>query len=268
MKFKKLTAIVSLIIIIVFYYGIKVYTYYSPATYYPTFHTKQHNDDTIRIAYIGDSWALGHQYHKCIISQTLTGILNIPVKTESYGIGGLTSKEIYNALFELEQFNLFMKNGYNYCIVSAGINDTHKKMSKTYYKNSMNCIIQFLIANNIYPIIIEIPDYNIYQAYDNQEVYKKIIQRFSMFVNNTEMDCKQQFRNALDEIIKEKKYESMVSVIPFKSWNKDYNKDLNTIYNNDQVHLNERGYQLLDSVIVKEIYKDYLRHKYKSFSQE
>ena len=168
--------------------------------------------------------------------------LNIPVKTESYGFGGLTSKKIYNALFELERFKMFMKNGYHYCIVSAGINDTYKKMSKSYYKTSMNCIIRFLIDNRIFPIILEIPDYNIYQAYNNQKKYKKIIQRFSMFVNSTEMDCKQQFRNALNEEIKEKRYGNMLSIIPFKSWNKDYNKDLETIYNIDQVHLNERGY--------------------------
>ena len=267
MKFQKLI-IASLIIMIGIYYGIKCHTYYSPATYHPTYHTKQHNNDTIRIAYIGDSWALGHQYHKCNLSQILTDSLSFPVKTESFGIGGLTSKEIYNALFELEQFKKFMKNGYNFCIVSAGINDTHKKMSKSYYKSSMKLIINFLIANHIYPIIIEIPDYNIYQAYNNQELYKRIIQRFSMLVNSTEMDCKQQFRNALDEIIKEKRYEEMVSVIPFKSWNKDYFKDLETIYNNDQIHLNERGYQILDSVIAKEICKDYVRFKHKSFSQE
>ena len=194
--------------------------------------------------------------------------LNIPVKTESYGFGGLTSKKIYNALFELERFKMFMKNGYHYCIVSAGINDTYKKMSKSYYKTSMNCIIRFLIDNRIFPIILEIPDYNIYQAYNNQKKYKKIIQRFSMFVNSTEMDCKQQFRNALNEVIKEKRYGNMLSIIPFKSWNKDYNKDLETIYNIDQVHLNERGYQLLDSVIAKEIYKDYVHHKNKSFTQE
>ena len=161
-----------------------------------------------------------------------------------------------------------MNNGYHYCIVSAGINDTNKKMSKSYYKNSMNCIIRFLIDNHIYPIILEIPDYNIYQTHNNQELYKKIIQNFSMFVNSTEINCKQQFRDALNELIKEKRYENMVSIIPFKSWNKDYFKDLETIYNNDQVHLNERGYQLLDSVIAKEICKNYVCHKHKSFAQE
>ena len=267
MRFIKLI-ILSITIIIGIYYGIKCYVYYSPATYRPTYHTKQHNEDTIRIAYIGDSWAIGHRYHKCNLSQTLTDILKIPVKTESYGIGGLTSKEIYNALFELEQFKIFMEKGYNYCVVSAGINDTHKKMSKSYYKNSMNLIISFLIANHIYPIILEIPDYNIYQTYNNQELYKRIIQRFSMFINSTKMNCKQQFRDALDELIKEKKYENALNVIPFKSWNKDYLKDLKTIYNDDQVHLNERGYRLLDSVIAKEICEDYVCHKHKSFAQE
>ena len=266
MKYIKL--IISLIVIIGIYFCIKCYIYFSPATYYTTYNIKQHYDDTIRIAFIGDSWAMGHQYHKCILPQILTEKLKIPIKTESYGIGGLTSKEIYIALFEVEQFKMFMKKGYNYCIVSAGINDTHKKMSKLYYKNNMNCIIRFLIANRIYPIILEIPDYNIYQAYNNQELYMKIIQNFSMFVNSTNLNCKQQFRDALNELIKEKKYENAVNVIPFKSWNKDYLKDLETIYDINQIHLNERGYKLLDSVIAKEICDNYVYHKKLSFAQE
>lgn len=256
MKYK-LLFFISFIIIISIYYGSKLYTYYSPAKKLAIYQTIQHNNDTLRIAFIGDSWALGHQYHKCLIPQILTESITRPVCVESYGIGGLTSKEIYKALFEIDNFRNFMKNGYDYCIISAGINDTHKKMSTSYYQNSMDCIIRFLLTNNIHPIILEIPDYNILKVYDAQEIRKKIIRRFSMFVNNTRMDCKQQFRDALDEMIRENEYQNEVSIIRYKSWNDNYSKDLGTFYNSDQVHLNEGGFQILDSAIAHEIYKHY-----------
>lgn len=256
MKYK-LLIILSFIIIFFIHYGSQLYTYYSPAEELSIYQTTQHHDDTLRIAFIGDSWALGHQYHKCHIPQILTDSIKHPIRVESFGIGGLTSKEIYNALFEIEDFRNFMKNGYDYCVISAGINDTHKKMSTSYYQNSMECIIRFLLTNHIHPIILEIPDYNILQVYDAQEINKKIIRRFSMFVNSTRMDCKQPFREALDEMMRENDYQNEVSIIRYKSWNNNYKKDLKELYISDQVHLNDIGYTVLDSVISKEIYKHY-----------
>ena len=67
------------------------------------------------------------------------------------------------------------------------------------------------------------------------------------------MDCKQLYRNALDDLIQEKDYQDKVSIIRYKSWNKDYFKDLETLYLSDGVHLNDYGYAILDSIIAKEI---------------
>lgn len=74
-----------------------------------------------------------------------------------------------------------------------------------------------------------------------------------MFVNMTNIDCKQDFRNALDKLIEDKGYQGQISVIRYKTWNKDYEKDLNKLYIDDQMHLNESGYTALDSVIAKKI---------------
>lgn len=229
--------------------------YYSPAKEKTVYRTIQHHDDTIRIAYIGDSWAFGHQHHSCVIAQFIEDSLHGPVTVESRGIGGLTSKDIYNALFETGSLKQFMKKGYNYCFISAGINDTYKKMSTSYYQKSMECIIEFLLANNIHPVIQEIPDYNIVKVYHKQKTSKKLIRQLSMVINNTPLDCKQQFRDALDELIREKGYQDKISIVRYKTWNNDYANDLINLYIDDQMHLNERGYQLLDSVIAKEIVK-------------
>ena len=142
---------------------------------------------------------------------------------------------------------------YKYCYVSAGINDTYKKMSTSYYQQSIDDIIQFLLFNHIHPIIQEIPDYDIIMSFEKQKTSKKLLRRLSMMINNIPLDCKQIYRNALDELILEKNYENKVSIVRYKSWNENGKKDLNTLYRNDRLHLNDRGYTALDSAIAKEI---------------
>ena len=117
----------------------------------------------------------------------------------------------------------------------------------------MDCIVLFLLTNNIHPIIQEIPDYNISKAYTNQKFNKKILRHLSMVVNGTPLDCKQQFRDALDELITEKGYQDKVSIIRYKTWNNDYANDLIHLYVSNQMHLNKHGYHVLDSIIATEI---------------
>ena len=258
MKYKLfflLIAFITLSIVL----GIKLHSYYAPAEKLPIYKTMQYSDDTLRIAYIGDSWAFRHQFHQCKIKKIIECKLHCPVVVNSYGIGGLTSKEIYHALFKSDSFKHFIEKGYDYCFISAGINDTYKKMSTSYYKKSMDCIIEFLLVNQIHPIIQEIPDYNITKAYENQKTEKKILRQVSMLINRTDLDCKQKFRNTLNELIKEKEYQEKVSVVQFKTWNKSYKNDLKELYIEDQMHLNEKGYSVLDNVIANEIIKHILK---------
>ena len=207
--------------------------YYAPPRYRQPYQTG-FPDDTLRIAYIGDSWAFMHKNHDCLITNILENTIHRPLKVHSYGICGLTSKEIYNNLFDNRDFkSFFQKRKYDYCYISAGINDTFKKMSTSYYQKSMDGIILFLLTNNIHPIIQEIPDYNISKAYTNQKFNKKILRYLSMVVNST--------------------YQDKVSIIRYKAWNNDYANDLIHLYVSDQMHLNEHGYHILDSIIATEI---------------
>ena len=254
MKHKRL--VISLILLgcvftIVYYGG---YRYYAPPRLRTPYQLSNNNDDTIRIAYIGDSWAFMHKDHKCKISKLLCDTLHRPVKVHSYGICGLTSKEIYENIFDNNDFKHFLqKREYGFCFISAGINDTYKKMSTTYYQQSMDGIVRFLLANNIHPIILEIPDYNIQECFDRQKTSRRALRRLSMFVNNTPIDCKQQFRNVLDELINERKYNNQVGIVRYKSWNRNYENDQKNLYLDDGLHLNDKGYQTLDSVIVAQI---------------
>lgn len=74
-----------------------------------------------------------------------------------------------------------------------------------------------------------------------------------MFINNQPIDCKQIFRDALEELILEKDYQDKVSIIRYQTWNNNYYDDLNKLYQDDGLHLNKQGYIKLDSIIAKEI---------------
>ena len=74
-----------------------------------------------------------------------------------------------------------------------------------------------------------------------------------MFINDTDLDCKQQFRDALDELIQAKGYQDKVTVIRYKSWNKSFENDLKELYIEDKMHLNDKGYVVLDTAIANEI---------------
>ncbi len=215
------------------------------------------NIDTLCIAYIGDSWAAMHNNGQ-IIEQYIYDKIHRPVKVYSFGICGLTSKEIYESFFDHPKFKAFLQErGYQYCFISAGINDTYKKMSTNYYQRSMGAIIHFFVANRIHPVLLEIPDYDIKKAYQRQQTSKKFLRKLSMLINRMPLDCKQTFRSALLDFIAVKDYQDKTSIIKYTSWNGKYRQDQEQLYLSDGMHLNENGYARLDSAIALTITNHY-----------
>ena len=127
------------------------------------------------------------------------------------------------------------------------------KMTRAYFKESINFIIQHLLSNHIHPIIIEIPDYDIEKAYRNLKLHRKIQTRLSMLITNTSMNCKQEFRDILNLAIKEHDYDNHATIIRYKEWNNNIEEDLENLYQPDGVHLNDKGYKKLDSCIAQHI---------------
>lgn len=233
------------------------YKYYSAPRQRKAYITHMyHNNDTVNIAFIGDSWAFLHNGHSCKIADYLEKKIHKPVRVYSFGINGLTSKEIYESMYENEDLRHFIQQKpYNYCYISAGINDTYKKMSTSYYKQSINCIIQLLLENHIHPIIQEIPDYDIYKAFDRQKQLRKVLRHISSYINDCPLDCKDLYRNSLKALIIEKNYKDKVSVLQYQVWNNNYKQDQQELYLPDGMHLNECGYSALDRAIATEITK-------------
>lgn len=233
--------------------GLAFYNYYIPPTERKAYMIPRHHDDTLRIAYLGDSWAAMHKEHECVIAQMVEDSINRPVKVSSFGIHGKTSKEIYDNLFDNMDMRHFIMQGFDYCFISAGINDTYKKMSTDYYMISMDYMIRFMLTNHISPIILEIPDYNISKAYDRQQTVRKNLRKISTLITGTQMDCKQVFRKALEDLISNNNYRHKISVIKYQEWNSNYNEDLRSYYVSDGMHLNQTGYLRLDSCIAQHI---------------
>ena len=233
--------------------GHAIYQYYTPPTEREAYIIPRHHDDTLRIAYIGDSWAAMHKEHECIIARMIEDSIHRPVKVSSFGIHGKTSKEIYENLFDNQNMRHFMMQGYEFCFISAGINDTYKKMSATYYGKSMNYIIRFMLTNHIHPIILDIPDYDIVKSYDRQQSDRKLLRKISMVITGSQMDCKQRFRNTLAELVTSFKESNQISILNYQEWNNDYYNDIKKYYLGDGMHLNKLGYAKLDSCIAKHI---------------
>lgn len=242
------------IIILILGYG--MYYYYAPPKERKPYTIERSNDDTIRVAYIGDSWAFYHQPHDRDMSIMLSNKLNCPAIVTSLGFSGRSSKEIYLYMFDNPEMISFLSKGYDFCFVAVGINDANKKMSAQYYKQSMACIIDFLLANKIRPIILEIPDYDIERMYRWEIPSRKLLRPFSMLVTGTPINCKEKYRQAFNILIREKNYGNKISIIRYKSWNSNFSEDLNNLYNKDGIHLNEKGYAKLDSCLCNTIYAD------------
>lgn len=254
---KKYYTIFLLIGFICFIIAKQIHKYYAaPNQMQPYVFQRFIKNDTVNIAFIGDSWAFLHNGHSCKIADYLEKKIHKPVRVYSFGINGLTSKEIYESMYENEDLRHFIQQKpYNYCYISAGINDTYKKMSTSYYKQSINCIIQLLLENHIHPIIQEIPDYDIYKAFDRQKQLKKVLRHISSYINDCPLDCKDLYRNSLNALIIEKNYKDKVSVLQYQEWNNNYQQDQQELYLPDGMHLNECGYSALDRAIATEITK-------------
>lgn len=244
-----LFALFSLCCIVI---GYAFYNYYTPPTERKAYIIPYYNDDTLRVAYIGDSWAAMHKEYDCILAQIIEDSIHRPVKVSSFGIHGKTSKEIYESLFESQSMHSFMMHGYDYCFISAGINDTYKKMNTNYYKKSMDHLIRFLLTNHIHPIILDIPDYDIVKACERQRTAKKVLRKISTFITGSQTDCKQTFRSALSDLINENN-EWRINILKYQEWNNDYQNDLKSYYLSDGMHLNKKGYARLDSCIALHI---------------
>lgn len=250
---RRIVLIICVVIVILGFIIIKSTPYFSPAVKQEGLKVARHTDDTIRIAYIGDSWAEGHKAVDCEIDSLVGMATGRSVNVKTVGISGLTSKNIYYGIFRNDSFKDVIEWGPDYCFVLAGINDSDRKMGKYYYKENMRLIIELLLDNNIVPIVLEIPSYDIKFSFERRNRQTKVLYLLSMLVTWSKMDCIEDYRNAYWKLIDEKKWNKHVISIRHDEWNPNGYMDSRKLYDEGRMHLNEKGYHVLDSCIASKI---------------
>jgi len=234
----------------------------------------QHDDDTLRVVMIGDSWVYFHQTLRrdSVLEVKLENELgNKKVKLIAKGKGGTVSGEIYQYMSAertmAKEYDLnnclqeIIETGPDYCIISAGINDARQRRGKNYYVKNYMQIIRLLLANNIRPVVMEIPDAYVDEYYEENTLYIQLKARICMHLLKTNLYGVDDYRQALkDSLVAHHLMDSML-YIPATSWNPNGWLDKRDIYTDDHFHLNLKGYEILDSTFAVEIVKDYLARK-------
>ena len=134
---RRILAGVGMIIMVAltYFYFIPEYIhYYVPEELPPYTIRKVHHDDTLRIAFIGDSWA---DYHTILSGDTMMTnaarrIYHKPIKTVTRGKKGALSKEVYFFMYssKTEEHSYepdrctqpLIEDHPDYCVIFAGIN--------------------------------------------------------------------------------------------------------------------------------------------------
>jgi lysophospholipase L1-like esterase len=210
-------------------------------------------NDTLKIAFIGDSWAAYHHDYdkelKIIFSQK-----GLPAHVFSVGNVGAKSHEIYERMFSTTKPVLMERP--NYCVISAGINDAVAKLGKEYYVHHYMLILQQLLKLGIRPVVLEMPEVNYRAVADREPWTMRIRHILSSLLTGSELYGFDSYKTALIQAIKKTDMQSSIIYISADSWNAAGYQDKRGLYLSDEIHLNAKGYAVLDSCIASEILKD------------
>ena len=229
-----------------------------------------HKDDTLRIAFIGDSWA---DYHTLLSGDTMVvnsakRIFIHPVKTQTRGKKGALSKEVYYFMYSDKTIEHsyepdrciqpLIEEHPNYCVIFAGINDVTYLRPTSYYAENMRLIIRLLLHNDIRPVVMEIPIVNFTEPMQRKRFRERWFYRIRSILMGTQNNQGSDYQNALKEMLAKTGLQDSVMYISAKQWNPGGSVDI-TMFLVDRLHLNLNGYHVLDSCIATEIIKDYTK---------
>lgn len=215
--------------------------------------------DTLRVVMIGDSWVgMRTDTINKLFQKRLSEIIDKPSIMKSKGKGGEKSRGIYQLMFEDDGFGTksLFSSGADYCVIYAGINDAAANLGIKQYVYYMKLIINFLLANNIRPVLIEIPDVNIWNVYGGKPVKDLLADYIRSWMTQCGMYHFPEYREALHSLLKDSTLKDSVIYVPMRGWNGD-GSDLNKcLFLDDQIHLNQQGYIKMDSCVIDAIIRD------------
>lgn len=217
------------------------------------------NNDSLLIIFIGDSWAAYHSQYDQHLKNCIETKVQKPTIIISRGIVGAKTKTIYEKMHDNTSSGTkaLIDISPNYAIISAGINDAVAKMGTDYYCHHYNLIIKELLSAGIKPIILDMPQVDYKAVYQRESMIARIRHHISSLVTNAPFWTFDEYREALKSLISQGEIKKQLIYIPASEWNNKGYMDSRMLYKEDHVHLNEKGYYLLDSCITSHIYKDF-----------
>lgn len=227
------------------------------------------NDDTLRVAVIGDSWAEYHASLECdtIFCRYAKRLTSRPVKCFSRGHSGKITKEIYYEMFsdhtvehswDIDRcLQPLIEQHPDYCIIMAGINDMRLCKPADFYTGNYRLMLNLLIKNGIRPVVLEMPGVDLKYFHENRRFYRRWMFDVVALLTKIDYSSAPIYRNAMKKMLHETGLDEKVLFIPMSAWNSggiDANPEL---YLDDRLHLNLDGYHVLDSCMAYDVIKDY-----------
>lgn len=246
---------VFFIVLVLLLGSLRLHPYYQMAIKHDALMEKTDSslNDTLKIAFIGDSWAAYHHQYDSLLCSMLSSDGH-SYYVISKGNVGAKSKQIYQCLSTTTKPILL--NHPNYCIVSAGINDAVAKLGKEYYVYHCILILQQLLELEIKPVVLEMPEVNYHAIAGREPWMMRIRHMLSSMITDSEMYGFDTYKTALIQAIKNANMQSRIIYISADSWNTNGYMNDRGLYMEDETHLNAVGYEVLDSCIASEIHKD------------
>ena len=209
--------------------------------------------DTLKIAFIGDSWAAYH--HNCDSNmESMLSDKGLPAHVVSIGNVGAKSKDIYLRLYSTTKPVLLELP--DYCIVSAGINDAVAKMGKEFYVYHYLLILQHLMDMGIRPVVLEMPDVHYRAIFGREPWTMKARHVLSSLLTGAEMYRFDSYRTSLKKAIRQHGLQDRLVYISADAWSAGGYLAHGDMYQSDETHLNAKGYETLDSCLASAIISD------------
>ena len=208
---------------------------------------------------IGDSWAgMRTKSLNEDFQLQLSEMLGYPVILKTKGKGGEITKGIYQLLFESGKYGTkpLIINGVNYCVIFAGINDAAANLGTQQYCHYYSQIIDFLLYNHIRPVIVEIPNVDIWHVYRDKPLKDCTADFLRAVMTGCKMYNYKEYRMALIEMLKTQQLMEKVLFVRMEDWNGLNPEIEDSIFLSDRIHLNCCGYEKLDEAIMRAIATD------------
>lgn len=271
--FWRVCVLLPILIGVGIYLRMQYVEYFMPSEQLPYYKIKPRaEEDTVRVIIVGDSWA---EFHANLEGDTIFEIeskkmTDIPMRSWTRGKGGSLSKQIYYFMYDsLTVENPFeqdrctqplIESHPDYCALYAGINDVIFKRSYHYYTENLKHMIRMLLHHGIRPIVMQIPMVDAASAIDYKPFLKRSPYHIRAFILGTEYNTIPDYREAQMKMLKETGLIDSVLFIPAARWDTIGGWD-DRIYTYDRVHLNMRGYHVLDSCLASEVLKDWKKRQ-------